>query len=83
MPNYGLVHKCCCQPGGRQGWDSPEAGVCAAMRWRWCTSTGRKVMPHTGAALAAAAIAPAAAVFTLAVLCSSRAHSVNMETALS
>ena len=39
-------------------------------------------MPHTGAALAAAAMVPAAAIFTLAALCSSRAHSMNMDSSL-
>ena len=47
---------------------------------RWCTRTGRKLMPAAGTALAAAAMALAAETCTSAALCSSSAHSMDMES---
>ena len=47
---------------------------------RWCTRTGRKLMPAAGTALAAAAIVLAAESCTSAALCSSSAHSMDMES---
>ena len=50
---------------------------------RWCTSTGRKLMPAAGTALAAAAMVLAAEICTSAALCSSSAHSMDMESGAS
>ena len=47
---------------------------------RWCMRTGRKLMPAIGTALAAAAMVRAAEICTSAVLCVSRAHSMDMES---